>query len=132
MKFIKNKNNLRVGILGLSYKPFTDVIEESPGIKLAKRLNSKKYKLIIYDPQALANSRLILKKEVIYAKTSHECIKRSDVVIVTTPWPEFRNIPNSIWSRKSKTRIVIDCWRILKFKNLSGIKHVKLGIGSDH
>ena len=42
-----------IGILGLSYKPGTNVIEESQGIALATGLIKKGFQVVVYDPMAL-------------------------------------------------------------------------------
>ena len=41
-----------VGILGLAYKPDTGVIDESPGIALARLLGNAGYEVRVYDPVA--------------------------------------------------------------------------------
>jgi UDPglucose 6-dehydrogenase len=46
-----------VGVLGLSYKPDTAVIEESQGVALAKRLAEAGYRALAFDPMALPAGR---------------------------------------------------------------------------
>ena len=46
-----------VGILGLSYKPDTAVVEESPGVMLASRWRADGHGVNIYDPVALTTRR---------------------------------------------------------------------------
>ena len=43
----------RVGILGLSYKPNTPVIEESQGVLIAQILLQRGFEVVAYDPVAI-------------------------------------------------------------------------------
>jgi UDPglucose 6-dehydrogenase len=46
-----------VGILGLSYKPHTEVIEESQGLDLARYLSSNRVAVVVYDPAAMEKAK---------------------------------------------------------------------------
>ena len=103
-----------VGVLGLSYKPDTAVIDESQGVALVKRLAEAGYRVTAYDPQALPNVRAALGECFAAAESAEACVRGVDRVVVTTAWPEFRTLPASAFAR-SNTRIeVVDCWRILE------------------
>ena len=56
-KFTDQNNNIQICLLGISFKPNTDDVRESPGIKLAKDLVRTKAKLKIYDPQGMDNAK---------------------------------------------------------------------------
>lgn len=118
------------GILGLTYKPFTDVVEEAAGVLLAQELVRRGVRVVVYDPQGLGNSAAPLGKQVQFAESARECINLADVVTLTTPWPEFEAIPAEQWARQGAPRTVIDCWRALRhLSTLGGIRYVGLGIG---
>lgn len=123
-----NKKSV-VGILGLAYKPDTDIIEESPGMKLSLALVSKNIPVIVYDPLALYNVRNLLGNKVKYAVSSSDCISRSDIIVITCPCKEFYKIKPSIWYMKKNPRTVIDCWRILNLKNQKDLQYIRLGTG---
>jgi UDPglucose 6-dehydrogenase len=97
----------KIGILGLSYKPDTPIVEESQSIMLAKELSSLGYVVHVYDPLALEEARKVLGDTVIYDKTLESCIKNVDVVVLATPWKLFKTID-------MKGKIIIDCWRLLR------------------
>jgi UDPglucose 6-dehydrogenase len=103
----------RVAILGLSYKPDTDVVEESQGIMLANRLASDGYGVTVFDPVALENAATFLAASVHSARSAAECLTSADVAVVTVPWSEFRDIPAMLVSMESRPRVVVDCWRII-------------------
>lgn len=119
-----------IGILGLTYKPNTDVVEEAFGLLLAQELSSPNLSVIVYDPSADATRALSEYKTVRFASSAQECITQSGVVVLATPWQEFRDLPPVQWVRHEKPRAVIDCWRVLShLDGMDGILYVRLGFG---
>jgi UDPglucose 6-dehydrogenase len=101
-----------VGILGLSYKPDTDVIEESQGVALAKHLLGLGARVVVHDPMAMENAKKHLIGNVTFSRNAQQCASVSDVLTITTPWPEYRKLsPADL--KPSKPVVVIDCWRVL-------------------
>ena len=118
----------RVGILGLSYKPGSDVLEEAQGMLVARRMLREGLPLVVYDPQSLEKAKKVLRGQVFFARTASECIRDSDVILVATPWEEFKKLPARLFVRFRLPRVVIDCWRILgHFQRSSKIKYLPLG-----
>jgi len=103
----------RVGVLGLSYKPDTTVVEQSQGVALVERLLARGHQVVAYDPKAIAAAQAALLTPFDAAASAEECIRASSLVAVMTPWDEFRLVPASAFSRPSGRVTVIDCWRIL-------------------
>src|SRR6267154_1147207 len=121
-----------IGILGLTYKPNTDVVEESFGLLLAQELSSANLPVIVYDPSGDATRALSNYKNIGMASSAQECIAESGVVVLATPWQEFRELQPALWARPghSVPRVVIDCWRALShLDGVDGVHYVKLGFG---
>lgn len=97
----------KISILGLSYKPDTAVIEESQAVMTTDVL-SRIYKVSVYDPAAMQNSKKILGQKVRYANSVQDCVRGAKVIVLATPWKEFDIVFNSKLVGKS---ILIDCWR---------------------
>jgi UDPglucose 6-dehydrogenase len=117
-----------VGVLGLSYKPNTDVVEESPGLLLARALAEQGVDVVVADPAALPNARLVLGDLVNWAHSTVECVAAADVVVITTAWQEFASLPVDVFADGEQRKTVIDCWRILDQEMLSRIvDYVALG-----
>jgi UDPglucose 6-dehydrogenase len=124
--------NGSIGILGLTYKPDTDVVEEAFGLLLAQELSSANLPVVAYDPSAEGARALCTYKTVRLADSAQECIAQSDVVVLATPWQEFREIPAAQWVRHSRARAVIDCWRALNhLDGVDGVDYVRLGFGGE-
>lgn len=119
-----------IGILGLTYKPNTDVVEEAFGLLLAQELSAANLSLVVYDPCADAAGVLGAHKTVRIARSSQECINQSDVVVLATPWAEFREISAEQWAQMDTRRVVIDCWGALShLDGAKGVVYVRLGFG---
>lgn len=103
----------RVGILGLSYKPNTPVVEESQGVALALALAEEGMTVSVYDPMALTDAMVELKDKVIAVDSATDCVKSADVVIIATAWAEFKHLRASDLIRIEGRVAVLDCWRIL-------------------
>lgn len=121
----------KVGILGLAYKPYSDVVEEAPGLLLAQALVKEGIGVIAFDPVAMDNARQVLDTSVTLAVSLQECIQKTEVVVVITPWEEFKQVSSKEFSGHKQPCVLIDCWRILeRMEQVPDIIYVPLGIGS--
>jgi UDPglucose 6-dehydrogenase len=118
-----------VGILGLAYKPDTGVIDESPGIALARLLGDEAgYEVNLYDPVALDAALEVLGGGAHGCVSIADLLERSDVVVIATPWPEFAALPFDALERRGDRLVVIDCWRLLPDETYAeAIDIVRLG-----
>lgn len=119
----------KIAVLGLSYKPDTDVIEESQGISLCKLLRGKR-QVLAYDPQAMPAAKNVLGKGVTFMKGLAECLTQADVIIITTPWKQFKDLrPEDLLCRNGHPKKIIDPWRILEqHGRLSAVEYIPLGL----
>jgi UDPglucose 6-dehydrogenase len=120
----------KVGILGLSYKPETAVIEESQGVALAAKLSEQRREVYVHDPMALAGAMAMLQDKVVPMSSAEECVKAVDVLVITTPWPQFGEIAPSAFARSRGRLQILDCWRILARDRLASVADIHyLGVG---
>ena len=99
IKKIKNKlgsvKGKTISILGLSFKPETDDIRESPAIKIIKKLINLGAKIKVYCPQGMEKTKKEFENYldcIKYCKNEYECAKNSDCLILTTEWEQFKNM----------------------------------------
>ena len=109
---LDQKADATVGILGIAFKPDTDVMDESTGVFLTKKFDQ----VVAYDPLAVVGQSV---------RTAQECVDQSDIVVVTTMCPEFLNLVYR------SGQIVIDCWRFLNKEKVErqGASYQAIGIG---
>ena len=103
-----------VGILGLSYKPATPVVEDSQGVEIAALLAEAGYRVLVFDPEATEAAISVLGGQVETAASAATCAAAADLLLITTPWPSFRELPRDVLRRANGHRLpIVDCWRLL-------------------
>ncbi|MGO5013618.1 UDP-glucose dehydrogenase family protein [Niallia sp. Sow4_A1] len=102
-----NLNGLRVGVLGLAFKPNTDDMREAPSLLVIKDLIANGAEVLAYDPIAIENAKRLLPPQVIYVDSVLEAIESCDATLLLTEWDEIRQMDVSLF-HKMKKPIVID------------------------
>lgn len=102
-----------VGILGLSYKPDTEVIEESQGMMLADVLAEAGYRVVVYDPAAMENARAVLGERVEYMPSMEACAREAATLVIAAPWRQFQSLRPQHLRQSKSPPVVFDWWRLL-------------------
>lgn len=92
---VENINGLIVGILGLTFKPNTDDMRESPAIPIIEKLQRKGAKIQAFDPIGMEEAKKYL-DGIDYKRDAYAVAEGADVLVFVTEWNQFRNID---WSR---------------------------------
>ena len=123
--------DVTVAVLGLAYKPFSHVIEESQAILIAKSLLERGVRVLAYDPLAGASANLELGGRALIMDNACDCLRDADVVLVATPDPEFTRLTARDFRRDGKPVLVVDFWRILsaELSGVDGIEYMPYGRG---
>jgi UDPglucose 6-dehydrogenase len=121
------KADSTVSVLGLSYKPNTIVIEESPGIKIIEELlKERDIEIIAYDPLAMDNVKSHFGDNIVYVCSTRDCFLNSSICVITTQAEEFKLIDNEYIV--NNPTIIIDCWRILDASRFDNrVRYIALG-----
>jgi UDPglucose 6-dehydrogenase len=80
-----------VAVLGLSYKPNTDDVRDSPAIDIIRKLQDHGAQIRACDPQAIENAGREL-KEVEFFEDPYEAAQGCHALVVATEWNEFRRL----------------------------------------
>ncbi len=116
-KHYKNIRDMNISVLGLSFKPGTDDMRESPSIPIIKSLIKMNAKVTVYDPIAMNESRRILKNlKIKYGTSLKKTVIGSQIIILVTSWPEFKSL-KLVVSKMEKQPLVIDGRRFLHKKD---------------
>ncbi len=103
----------KAAVLGLAYKPFSHIVEESASIYLCRSLKSAGYSVSGYDPLARDGARQALGDGYDIADSLDACLADADVVFIGTPDPLFRQLSPGQLASPGKTTHVVDFWRCL-------------------
>lgn len=118
-----------IAVLGLSYKPFSHVTEESQGIALASALSQAGARVIGYDPLANEMARNDLRYRAIVLDSLKECLSQANVVLITTPDPVFKELKAVDFDHTKSKVTIVDFWRILdkEMEGKSNIHYIPIG-----
>ncbi len=97
------------GVLGLSFKPNTDDVRESPAIEICHRLMTVGASIRAYDPVAIPNAKRLLNGDrIVYCSDSYEAALGVDAILLATEWNEFRNIDLEKIKSLMKAAVIFD------------------------
>lgn len=122
-----------VAVLGLSYKPYSHVTEESQGVYIARHLSKNGIRIVAFDPMSSQMDIEELRREIVVLDSLEECLGQAEAVLITTPDPVFNSLSASDFTNEWAEVLVFDFWRILR-DNLEGqprIKYVGVGLSED-
>jgi GDP-mannose 6-dehydrogenase len=116
---IKKTGKKKIGVLGLSFKPGTDDLRESPIIDLIEKMIGKGYTVKMYDKEvALARIFGANKKYIehtiphifyLVEESAQKVVDEAELIVVGKKSPEFTEIVASL----DKEKVVIDLVRII-------------------
>jgi UDPglucose 6-dehydrogenase len=98
---------VRVGVLGLAFKPHSDDIRDSPALEIARRLAEAGAIVTATDPEAVENARRRA-PELRFAASAEDAVRDADVVVLITEWPEFTGLDPAALGELVAHRTVID------------------------
>ena len=123
-----NFKNKKVSILGLSFKPETDDMRDSPSLDIIPILQEKGISISAYDPVAMDEAKKLL-KNIEFANDLETCLHNSDALVILTEWNEFRSLFPDYLSKHMKGNTVIDLRNALDPENFidSNFNLVQIG-----
>jgi len=78
-----------IALLGLTFKPNTDDMRDSPAIAVVRTLQDAGANVRAYDPEGMEQAKLVL-DGITYCANSYEAMEGSDALVLVTEWDAFR------------------------------------------
>ena len=119
-------------ILGLTFKPNTDDMRDSPSLDIIPALIKNKCDLKVFDPEGMKEAKEYFKEysdKIIWCKDSYEASKGSDALVILTEWNEFRALDLKRLKKLMNKPLIIDLRNIynpVELKSL-GFEYFSLG-----
>jgi UDPglucose 6-dehydrogenase len=79
----------RVAVLGLTFKPNTDDMRDSPAIAIVQALQDAGAKVAAYDPEGREQAEMVL-TGVEYTADAYEALEGAHAAALVTEWDAFR------------------------------------------
>ncbi|MTI59937.1 MAG: UDP-glucose/GDP-mannose dehydrogenase family protein [Firmicutes bacterium] len=123
----------KIGILGLSFKPETDDMRESPALTIIPELIKAGALISAYDPQGIEEAVWRLKdyeKDITYCNNEYEVMKKSDALVLITEWNQFRRLDLSKVKELLKQPIFFDLRNVYEKEELEryGLEYIGVGV----
>ncbi|MEC7657558.1 MAG: UDP-glucose/GDP-mannose dehydrogenase family protein, partial [Pseudomonadota bacterium] len=80
-----------IAILGLTFKPNTDDMRESPSLDIVPALKAAGASVRAFDPEGMEEAKKVL-DGVTWCEDTYDAINGSDAVAIVTEWNEFRSL----------------------------------------
>lgn len=119
----------RIGIWGLSFKPNTDDMRNSPSIDIINVLLKEGAIIQAFDPVATEKAKEIFKNKINFKSNLYQAAQNADVLLILTEWDQFKNADLQKMKKTLKLPIIIDGRNIFspqKMKNL-GFDYYSIG-----
>jgi len=115
----------KVTVLGLSFRPDTNDMRESPAIPIIRRLLAEGAQVSAYDPVAVHEARTILGDEVRYCTSLEDGLRDAEAIVLVTRWKEFERVPELLASLGSRP-VFVDGRRMLDKKQFDRYEGIGL------
>ncbi|MDB3955731.1 UDP-glucose/GDP-mannose dehydrogenase family protein [Alphaproteobacteria bacterium] len=124
--------NKTIAVLGITFKPNTDDMRESPSLVIVPELLKRAKNVKVYDPVGMNNAKTMSEFDgVIWKENTFSCIENTDAIVIITEWNEFRALDLIKIKKFLNKPIIIDLRNIYKHDTMreAGIKYISVGRG---
>ncbi len=97
----------KAALLGLTFKPNTDDMRDSPSIAVAQTLTDAGVSVAAYDPEGMEQAQPLM-PEVKMCDDPYEAIEHADVVAIVTEWDAFRALDLTRVKELAKAPVLVD------------------------
>ena len=97
-----------VAVLGLTFKPETDDMRDSPSLPVVWRLAEDGARIRAFDPEGMEQARGMLPKDVAYCDNALDAAAGADVLVLVTEWNEFRALGADRLAGAMRGRVIVD------------------------
>ena len=116
----KERSTDTVAVLGVTFKPNTDDVRESPALDIIKALQQAGLKVRAHDPEGAEQAKKVL-DDVIWCATPYEASKGAGVLTIITEWNAYRALDLKRLARLMPGGKLFDLRNIYKREDFDGI-----------
>ena len=127
-KLVGDLSGKRIGMLGLSFKPETDDMRESPAIDIVNSLVAKGSTVKAFDPVAMDEAKHCL-PDIEYAEDEYDAIRDADVLVIVTEWNQFRALDMDKVKSLLKSPKIADLRNIYEPEDMRELGFEYVGVG---
>ena len=120
---------LRIAVLGLSFKPNTDDMRDSPALTILPRLQEAGAEIAAFDPEAMAEAAPLL-PGVEMADSAEAALAGADVAVLVTEWDEFRALSLGRMASLMRGDLLVDLRNVFSHARAreAGLRYEGVGV----
>lgn len=107
-----------IAVLGLTFKPNTDDMRESPSLDIVPALQAAGAVVRAFDPEGMQEAKKVM-EDVIWCGDAYEAIDGTDAAVIVTEWNEFRSLDFERMRGTMKAPVLVD------LRNIYDPEHVR-------
>ena len=121
-------NGKTVAVLGLTFKPNTDDMRDSPALDLVPALIAAGAKVQAFDPEGMHEAKALL-DGVDFRDGPYDAVKDADVVVIVTEWDPFRALDLDRLKSLVKQPVIVDLRNIYRPEDMraKGFRYTSIG-----
>jgi UDPglucose 6-dehydrogenase len=128
-------NGLKVSVLGLTFKPGTDDLRESPSLENVPLLLEQGAEVYAYDPVGTANFKRLYPEgtsargSIKYVENIKEALEGANVCFIFTEWSEIKAVQPKEYKALMRTPLVYDGRNIYEVEAMKevGVEYYSIG-----
>lgn len=107
VEFIPERQNKRIAVWGLAFKPGTDDVRSAPSLQIVEKLLADGATVMAYDPTAQKNAAMLL-PQLEFADLPLAAVKDADALLICTEWPEFSELSLDKIAETMRGKCILD------------------------
>jgi len=109
-----------IAVLGLTFKPETDDMRDSPSLAIIPNLIDKGAVIRAHDPQGVTEAKKLLPEQVNYFDDVYETVSGADAIVLMTEWNEYRGMDLAQLRNLARGNIFVDLRNVYENEKVSG------------
>jgi len=123
-----NVDGKTIGILGLTFKPNTDDMRDSPALMIITALQDAGASVRAYDPEGIDQAKPLL-NDVVYCEDAYSCAENVDVLVIVTEWDAFRALDFKRLKGLMNAPNLVDLRNIYNSDDVTDLGFKYIGVG---
>lgn len=118
----------RIAVLGLTFKPNTDDMRESPSLDIIPALQKAGADVHAFDPKGMPEAREML-ENVTFHEDAYGTMDNADALVIVTEWNQFRALDLAQVKDRMRTPLMVDLRNIYARADLEDHGFTYVGVG---
>jgi UDPglucose 6-dehydrogenase len=128
----KNSEGKTVAVLGLTFKPNTDDMRDSPSLDIIPILKDAGLTVKAHDPEGMEEARKLLGEDgITYCEGPYETLEGADVAVIVTEWDIYRALDTRRLKEVMNAPVIVDLRNIYEPDHMrqDGFTYTSIGRG---